>query len=284
MFRATTGTPDNHRQFRFHLDELRTEQRDDGADVGVFTGYASTFGNKDSYGTVFDKGAFKRTLKNQNGVVYLLADHGWRHADRIGLIHLEEDDKGLKVTRGELNLGKDSARAVYEDLKYYQDQKPLGLSVGFSVPKHGWYEDDDGTIHFKEVRLFEVSVVTFAANEQAGVTNVKSAHHLATAAEIFDVNTARLDEPDAFERLDIALQTARTRVLGMNMPSDERAGLMSAVLDMHHTATIMATRANALRTDGGPETPTRHDADPHDGDSAFAEMIGRLRTKEKASD
>ena len=48
----------NLKQLRFNVKSL-----DDSAGEGVFSGYASTFGNKDLQGDVIAKGAFAETLE-----------------------------------------------------------------------------------------------------------------------------------------------------------------------------------------------------------------------------
>ena len=43
--------------------KIKAAGPDDGLDEGVFTGYASVFGNVDSYGDIVEPGAFKDTLE-----------------------------------------------------------------------------------------------------------------------------------------------------------------------------------------------------------------------------
>ncbi len=135
---------------------------------GEFEGYGSVFGVVDSYREVVEKGAFAESLK-EHGLPKLLLQHStWM----VGGVYLEavEDERGLKV-RGKLNLEVQAAREAYSLLK----QGALsGLSIGFRTL------DDEtdpktGLTHIKKVRLYEVSIVTFPANEAATISAVKTA-------------------------------------------------------------------------------------------------------------
>lgn len=135
---------------------------------GTFTGYASTFGNVDSYGEIVDRGAFRKTVRERRGVFPLL----WQHDSRepIGVsAEMTEDDHGLHV-RGQINLATDKGREAHALLK--DSPGALGgMSIGFRVITEAL---KDGIRHLKEIKLYEFSLVTFPANEAAVVTGVKS--------------------------------------------------------------------------------------------------------------
>lgn len=138
---------------------------------GSFEGFASVFGNTDSYGDVVVQGAFARTIKNRtkaNGK----ADFPilWNHNpnEPLGVTtSMVEDSKGLKVT-GQLNLEVQRAREIYSLMK---QGAISGLSIGYTTIKDKIVE---GKRNLLEVRLYEWSPVTFPANEAAGITSVKS--------------------------------------------------------------------------------------------------------------
>ena len=140
-------------------------------DEGRFSGYGSIFGNKDSYGDVVEKGAFANFLiHNRVSSVKLL----WQHdsSEPIGVYdQIIEDDRGLYVS-GRL-LVKDIARAreAHALLKVGAIE---GLSIGFRINAGGAAIDNDGTRHLTDLQLFEISIVTFPANQMAQVSNVKS--------------------------------------------------------------------------------------------------------------
>lgn len=130
---------------------------------GTFEGYAAIFGKPDVFGEVIEKGAFNKTLKEGKTRPLL-----WYHDPRnpLGTVELEVDDKGLKV-KGEFDLNVQAAKEKHSLMK----KKAIkGLSFGFKTIKDLW----DGTTRIlKEVKLFEISPVTFQAHPDALVTAVK---------------------------------------------------------------------------------------------------------------
>lgn len=146
---------------------------DKGLPDGSFEGYASVFGNVDSYGDVVDPGAFTRTLadwKAKGGIIPVLWDHD--RADPFanigGLTSAEEDEKGLHVT-GQLDMDNPTAQQVYRLMK---GGRTNSMSFAYSVADSSV---DDDVNHLKDLDLFEVSVVQVPANELAAIESVKSA-------------------------------------------------------------------------------------------------------------
>lgn len=140
----------------------------DISEGGTFTGYASVFSKKDLENEIVEPGAFKRTLEHNKGRFPLL----WQHDKRevIGSIEeAKEDLKGLQV-KGRLSMGVQRAKDAYALLK---DGVIRGMSIGFKTIQDEW-ERKTGARHLKEIRLHEVSLVTFAANPHALVTSVKA--------------------------------------------------------------------------------------------------------------
>jgi len=141
---------------------------------GTFSGYGSVFGNVDAYGDVIEAGAFKASLG-------AWADKGklpamlWQHDSRkpIGVwTSMVEDAKGLYV-EGELALKARDGADAYELLKI---KAVSGLSIGFNIPRGGAeWDPKTETYRIKQVDLWEVSPVTFPANESAQVEAVKAA-------------------------------------------------------------------------------------------------------------
>jgi HK97 family phage prohead protease len=143
------------------------------SDAGVIEGYASVFGNVDSYGEIVEPGAFADSLvKNQRSgrKVKMLYQHDPHQP--IGIWEdLAEDGKGLWV-KGRLLVDESpKAREVHGLLKAGALD---GLSIGYrtieSKPKDG----KAGVISLTKLDLLENSIVTFAANERARVEVVKS--------------------------------------------------------------------------------------------------------------
>ncbi|MDP3372559.1 MAG: HK97 family phage prohead protease [Candidatus Paracaedibacteraceae bacterium] len=139
---------------------------------GVFKGYASVFDTEDAHGDVVQKGAFLRTLLHwrlKGAWPKML----WQHAQDqvIGVwTNMLEDDKGLYV-EGKLLLEVEKAREAYALLR----EKAIDrLSIGFQLKRsaRGVFKEREVTF-LNEVDLMEVSLVTFAANDDARVLTVK---------------------------------------------------------------------------------------------------------------
>ena len=141
-----------------------------GEDEPQFRGIASVMNKKDLHDDVIDSGAFTRTLKHKNNRVVLLEGH--IPSDRLGVAVLEDKDPKIMVD-GFMNLEKQMAVDTLSDMRFQKKHKvPLGLSIGFQTQKQDFI---DGVRHIKELALWELSVVTFPANEGAKVTGVKVA-------------------------------------------------------------------------------------------------------------
>jgi len=135
-----------------------------------FEGYASTFGNTDLVGDVVEKGAFKKTIQERlpKNLIKVL----WRHYEPMGLPkHMEEDSKGLYVVAKVSKTNENQDR-----LQLMKDGVVDRLSIGYDVVKREIEELEDGKriVHLKELKLYEFSPVTFAANEEAVITGVKN--------------------------------------------------------------------------------------------------------------
>lgn len=154
---------------------------DDGLGDGVFTAYASVFGNKDSYGDVVVKGAFADDLKewDESGQnIPLLFGHNMSDPDfNLGhVVDAKEDDHGLLVT-AQLDLENPKAAQVYRMLK---GKRINQMSFAYDVIEAGEAERDvDGVkehvYELRKLKTYEVSVVTIGANQETEVLAVKSA-------------------------------------------------------------------------------------------------------------
>ncbi|MDX2073472.1 MAG: HK97 family phage prohead protease [Alphaproteobacteria bacterium] len=137
-----------------------------GAD-GRFAGYASVFDIVDNQKDIIMKGAFAGALKNGPGAIKLL----WQHQqdEPIGIFdHIFEDAFGLYV-EGRLLLDVQQAREAHALLKA---GAVSGLSIGYSPVRYR-IDGDTGVRYLAAVDLFEISLVTFPANDAAKVTVVK---------------------------------------------------------------------------------------------------------------
>lgn len=154
--------------FSFELTAVDPEGR-------TFEGYAAAFGNIDQTDDILHPGAFKKTLTERGPKIKLL----WQHStdEPIGRpLELREDQRGLFIRA----LVSDTRRGR-DALALLKDQAIFEMSIGYEVPKGGsdYTKDTGGKLirNLREVKLWEVSLVTFPANEEAVVTAVKEAAH-----------------------------------------------------------------------------------------------------------
>lgn len=149
-------------------------------DKGTFTGYASVFGALDSYRDIVMPGAFSKSLADfeaRGRKVPILWQH--RSGSPIGVYDvIKEDDKGLYV-EGSLNTDVIQAREAHSLLK----QGALsGISIGFNTVRDEF--DEKGMVRkLFELDLWEASLVTFPALDEARVDSVKSFEDMTTLAD-----------------------------------------------------------------------------------------------------
>ena len=172
MPQPRTTRPD----IQYRTADLRAA--DDGAG---FSGYASHFWSVDSYMTAVKPGAFRKTIRERGEKTPIL----WQH-DAYAPIgrpsELKEDKTGLRfdahISEG-TTYGRDAMTLL-------RDGVPLGMSFGFETIKDRAATTDDphDFTNYKakpedirvieEVRLWEISLVTFPANEMAAIADVRA--------------------------------------------------------------------------------------------------------------
>ncbi len=141
-------------------------------DDGTFSGYCSVFDVEDSYGDVVKPGAYAETIKEW-------ADKGkmppvlWQHGrgDVIGVwTKLVEDEKGLYGEGRLLIKDVTKAREAHALMKHGAID---GLSIGYRVRKWS-FNEEDSVLELLDIDLKEISIVTFPANEDSLIDNVKN--------------------------------------------------------------------------------------------------------------
>lgn len=159
----------NIRQVRSIASEFNTREAEDGLYI---EGYFSVFN------TIYElwagatesvaQGAFANTL---GGDIRALIDHETRLVlgrNKAGTLELREDSHGLwgKIR---INPNDVDAMNLYERVKRGDVDQ---CSFGFEIIKEDTEIREDGTIHWtiREVKLYEVSVVTFPAYEETSVS------------------------------------------------------------------------------------------------------------------
>ena len=166
------------RRITFNQFELRAGEAGDGMS---FSGYAAVF-NSDSEPLPFIEriapGAFAKSLKSRNNIrMYMNHDSSMLlGTTRSKTVRLAEDTKGLFV---DADLPDTS---VGRDLSVLMQRGDVdSMSFGFTVPQGGDRWSDDGSRReLRQIRLFEVSVVTGFPAYAATSASVRSLDALAT--------------------------------------------------------------------------------------------------------
>lgn len=142
------------------------------SETGEFEGYGSVFGVEDSYGDVVVRGAFEASLakwKEKGRLPAML----WQHnmSEPIGIYtEMREDDVGL-FFRGRLLIEDDPlAKRAHAHMKA---GSLTGTSIGYMLDDYE-YDKEKGVWILKAIDLWELSLVTFPANDEARITDVKS--------------------------------------------------------------------------------------------------------------
>lgn len=145
------------------------------SETGAFSGYASVFGNEDLWGDIVVAGAFSKSIAEKKPAML------WQHNsdEPIGVwVVLAEDERGLYVEGQLLINGVARAKEAYELLVA---KAISGMSIGYVPVVWEWQKKEDSRNEIrllKEVDLWEISLVTFPANTEARVGDVKDLNTL----------------------------------------------------------------------------------------------------------
>ena len=164
----TKSMKTEYKVLQFKADEYEEE-------TGIFSGYAAVFGNVDSGGDIIEPGAFTKTIAEGWERVKILALHNdcWLPIGRP--LELREDSNGLYIK------AKVSDTSMGRDIKVLlKDGVLTELSIGYDPVVFDY--DENGIRHLREVKLWEVSVVTWAMNPEAVITDYKQAAEAAERA------------------------------------------------------------------------------------------------------
>jgi HK97 family phage prohead protease len=200
----------------FEVDNLEVREESDGMHL---EGYAALFNSRSEnlggFTETIAPGAFRKSINARNEIKLL-----WNHSTsdvlgstRAKTLSLVEDERGLKVSAllPNTSLGRDIRELVSRgDVSAW--------SFGFSMPARGGDEwNSEGTERvLKSVRLFEVSLVSYAAYpETTGTATVRGLDKIAQRADV-----------DADALADVLLKIEN----GEDITSDDRQ-LFTTVLD-----------------------------------------------------
>lgn len=140
----------------------------EGSDF-IIEGYGSIFGNVDSYNDIVEPGAFTKTLNEMRDRIALCYMHDLGRP--IGkMIELKEDNKGLwfqaRVSDAEPEVKQKIREKILKE-----------FSIGYSTIRYEMEERPNEMrpiCHLKEVKLWEISLVTIAANPLAQLEGIKA--------------------------------------------------------------------------------------------------------------
>lgn len=174
----------NYKDFTFEVKEVDEAK-------GEFTGIASMYGVEDLGGDVIEPGAFKKTISERPEVPIL-----WQHnsGELMGKGRVSEEGNKI-IVRGQLDMDDPEVKTRFGKLR-----KGLvsGLSIGFQAIKVTWEEQKEKVIrHINELKLWEVSIVTFPMLPEAQVTAVKQDPALSAEPEGTPTPEPPTPEPQA---------------------------------------------------------------------------------------
>lgn len=182
-------------------------------------GYAAYFGNVDSYGDIIEPGAFSKTLQENNSRVKVL----WQHDvnEPIGKpIMMEQDSKGLYI-KAKISM-TDTGKKAMELMK---DGVIDEMSIGYDIIKDE-YKGKNRML--KELRLWEFSPVTFAANEKARITSAKNLNEL-----LYDIKHADKNEiVNAIQKLNELLKEFEPITITQNTKAVQEENAVKEILQM----------------------------------------------------
>src|SRR5690625_1938655 len=180
---------------------------------GRFTGYASVFGNKDSYGDVIVRGAFAESLQtygaNGAGIPCYWAHQMSDPLMNIGqTVEAREDDHGLKV---DVQLDLDNPNGAYTH-KLIQEGRVSQMSFAFDIEDFAFAQSEElgDYMELRKLKIHEVSVVQVGANQSTELLAVKerisqlkngplsksNEGQLREAISLIEDVLSSLDEPD----------------------------------------------------------------------------------------
>lgn len=170
-----------HKIVRFEVSET-LETKENGANIGIIKGFASTYDNVDRGGDVIRRGAFNQSIKRHEDdkrPVRMFFQHN--NMFPIGMFPIDQvsdNEKGLFVV-GHINLDADKGASTYALVK----QGAISdMSIGYSINKA--FTDAEGAFNLTDINLWEISLVSEPMNPEATILEVKSADKLETIRDV----------------------------------------------------------------------------------------------------
>lgn len=210
-----------HKTFPMEVKEVSEE--------GEFSGYLSVFNNVDAYREAVVPGAFQDTL-NEWKASGRMPPILWQHfsSEPIGpFMKMEEDEKGLYVEGRLLIADLQRAREAHSLVRH---RVVSGMSIGFETI--GEEIDKERRVRkLTKIKLWEGSIVTFPANQEAQIEAVKSA---LVNGDLPDLKTfERFLRESGFSKSQAAAIAGRglSHLLRSDSGSEAKDDVVSRVLD-----------------------------------------------------
>jgi HK97 family phage prohead protease len=163
---------------------------------GGFSGYASVFNVKDSYGEATVAGCFKESLQSFIDDGWIAEGHKWGEMGFGYIKNAYEDGYGLMI-EVEYHSDAESQRIRTKINERIAAKKSVKLSIGYYLKEWKWLEEES-TLLLTRVDLKEVSVVNVPALLSATVMTAKNfaelsfEEHATLAAQATTTFTSRV--------------------------------------------------------------------------------------------
>lgn len=216
----------DRRDLPLDLCELKFTDKAKPEDPVSFEGYASVWGRTDSYGDTVLKGAFTESLKARRPMML----YGHNPGRVIGKwVDVKEDEKGLFV-KGALTPGNSDAADVGANLKF-------GALNGQSIGGYttDWESRDNGGRIIKAFDLYEISVVSMPAEQEARIDTASVKQMLDECQKLSDFE-AFLREAAGLSKSAATSMVARFCRIARGEPvSEGESKAVSELLDVFRT-------------------------------------------------
>jgi HK97 family phage prohead protease len=239
-------------EYKLFTPELKLA--DEGS--GSFQGYGSTFANWDSVRERPVKGAFARHLGDFITSGFIAVGHDWYKLPVASVEDAYEDDYGLFL-KAAFHSTPDAQAARTVTTERLARGKSVKLSIGYEVLQDEYVEE--GRL-LKDIKLYEISLVTVPANNAANVTGAKSI--VPDAMPIADYSDAVLALVKEFDRRISQIHEMRAKQ-GRVLSEANRTRIGSLL----EALTAVAADLKTLLAETEPK------ADPQKARAVYAEFL-----------
>lgn len=154
------------KDLEFKSFQISEHKADESGNL-VIVGYGAIFGNLDSYGDIIQPGAFAETLSERKERIAFCYQHDtWNPVGKI--LEISEDSKGLllkvMISAAEMDIQTKVREGILKE-----------MSIGYRVMEAKEEDREGENVRLlTKLKLYEVSLVTIAANPLAIITGMKS--------------------------------------------------------------------------------------------------------------